>query len=205
MKHLTTTPPATEPVTLADMRLHLGITQATDTARDSIITARIVAARERVEDITNCAVMSQTLTYYADRFPFDSKKSYSIKLISPVASITEIRYLDVNGIEQVLDPADYRLSRVNAEVSPAFAMCWPVARKQEESVKIKYVAGFANAAAVPQSMKEAIMFIVAQWEVFQSSIEGNLRPFTIPNAAKELLNYYIDYRDIPKCTFAVIS
>jgi hypothetical protein len=64
-------------------------------------------------------------------------------------------------------------------------------------VEIDYVCGYGDtAASVPQGILEAIMFMVSQWEVFQGSIEGIIRPMTIPNAAKELLNHYIDYRDI---------
>ena len=44
------TPPATEPITLAEMRLHLGITQTADTARDAIISARITSARQWAEE-----------------------------------------------------------------------------------------------------------------------------------------------------------
>jgi uncharacterized phiE125 gp8 family phage protein len=193
MKHITTTPPATEPVSLADMRLHLGIGQIDDTARDSVITARIVAAREFAESFINRRLITQTVTAVCGAFDA-GWVSEPINLLSPLQSVTEIRYINTAGVLTVLPSTEYLVGSYTAAVMPEYGKAWPDARNQLDAVQIQYVCGYGNAAAVPQGIKEAIMFIVSQWEVFQSSIEGVVRPFTIPNAAKELLTPFIDYR-----------
>lgn len=195
MRHIVKTPPATEPVTLAEMRQHLGITQATDTARDSIITGRIISARQWAEQNTRSQFVTQTLTGYAEDFNYDPANSNRMNLKGPLVSVTHVKYLDSAGVLQTLDPANYLVDTVTACIVPAYGMSWPVVRAQNNAVQIEYVAGFGNAAAVPEPIKDAIRFIVGQWEVFQTSMEGVLRPFTIPNAAKELLSGYVDMRE----------
>lgn len=191
MRHIVATPPATEPVSLADMRLHLGITQATETGRDAIITARIIAARQWVEQQTGLALITQTLNGWDGSFPHCGG---AVDLKGPLQSVTGVTYTDANGQPQTLNPTLYQVDTVVGRIMPAYNQSWPDVRKSFNAVKIVYVAGYGNAAAIPQAIKEAIMFIVGQWEVFQTSMEGVMRPFTIPNAAKELISPYTDMR-----------
>lgn len=195
MNHITTIPPETEPVTLAEMRSHLGITQATDTSRDNIITGRIISARQWSEHFTRKAFISQTVTGYAVDFPYSPVYGQCIALKAPLVSVVSVKYLDEAGAQQTLDPSKYLVDTVTASIAPAFDQNWPTVRAQLNSVQIKYISGYGDAVDVPESIKDAIRFIIGQWEVFQSSIEGVMRPFTIPNAAKQLLDNYIDMRE----------
>jgi len=197
------TPPATEPITLAEMRLHLGITRADDTARDTIITGRIVSARQWAEEYTRRAFITQTWGSYGADFPGDRSiaglslggQDYSaIKLRGKVQSVTYIKYLDGDGVVQPLGSSLYLVDLITNSVVPAYGTVWPSGRIQLNGVEIEYICGYGNAAAVPEAIKDALRFIVGQWEVFQSSMEGVMRPFTIPNAAKQLLDNYIDMR-----------
>lgn len=197
------TAPAAEPITLAEMRTHLGIAQDTDTSRDTVITGRIVSAREWAEEYTRRAFITQTWTAYGSDFPGDRSLIVSgngadcgaIKLRGKLQSVTHVKYLDIDGVQQTLPTTDYLVDLITNSVVPAYNTTWPSGRIQLNAVQIEYVCGYGNAAAVPESIKDALRFIVGQWEVFQSSIEGVMRPFTIPNAAKELLSHYIDMRD----------
>jgi len=194
MKHIIKTAPATEPVTLAEMRAHLGITQAAETARDTVITSRIATARQWAEDYTRRAFITQTWTGYDDDYPWDPNEGYLIALRAPLVSVSSIKYLDVDGVQQTLSSSLYLVDTVGGVVVPAYAASWPAIREQLNSVQVEYVSGYGAASAVPGPIKEAIAFIVGQWEVFQSSIEGVMRPFTIPYAAKQLLDNYVDMR-----------
>lgn len=197
MNHVTKTPPTVEPISLGEMRAHLGISDASDTVRDSVISARITAAREWAEEYTRRRFITQTLVGYAHDFPWSCYHKNAVDLIAPLQSVTSVKYLDGDGNQQTLSASDYQVSTVNACVLPAYSKTWPDVREQPESVQIEYVAGYGDAGnAVPQSIKEAIMFIVSQWEIFQPAIEGMFRPLDVPNAAKQLLNSYIDYREI---------
>ena len=154
--------------------------------------------------------MPQTWIAYAADFGY----RHGLKI--PLISISSIKYLDNAGIQQTLLPTGYLVDTVSGSVLPSFNSLWPNnIRQQLNSVQIEYLSGYAsyeavenpitheitqqidydNTGAIPESIKDAICFIVGQWEMFQSSIEGVMRPFTIPNAAKQLLDPYVDLRE----------
>ena len=204
MIHLKKVEPITEPVTLEEMRLHLGITRADDTSRDFIISNRITSARQWAEDYTNRSFITQTYGAYDDDFPGVPKFTVAgitapvnreIRLRVKLQSITSIKYLDSNGFLQTLSPTKYLVDSVQGRVVPSYGNDWPAVRSQPNAVEIEYLCGYGDATAVPEAIKDAIRFTIGQWEVFQSSMEGIMRPFTIPNAAKQLLDNYIDLRD----------
>ncbi len=187
--------PTSDPVSLDEMRLHLGIMQFSDNSRDSIISGRIASALQWAEHYTRTAFMQQTLTGYDHTFPYDLQTGHAISLKSPLLSVVSVKYIDQNGLDTTLDPSLYLVDLVTSVIVPAWGKNWPVARDQLNSVRVEYSSGFATADQVPESIKDAIRFIVGQWEVFQNSMEGVMRPFTIPNAAKQLLDNYVDMRE----------
>lgn len=190
MIHTTTTPPATEPVTLAEMRAHLGIGQVDDTARDAIITGRIKTARFMAEEFTRRALITQTIT--ASGAAFENV----IALKGPLQSVTSVKYTDSTGIVQTLDPAGYDQDTVANIIVPAYGQSWPVPRDSINSVQIVYLAGYGNAAAVPEPIKDAIRFIVGWLENYQNSIQGNGPLMSLPKAAEQLLQPFKDYREM---------
>jgi uncharacterized phiE125 gp8 family phage protein len=190
IRHRVKTAPSVEPVSLSEMRAQLGITQATDTSRDTIISARIKSAREMVEFYTRSYIINQTIVGYAEKF------DGAMPLKGPVSSIVSVKYTDTSGTQQTIDPANYELDFVAGVLVPAHAYSWPYVRERPNSVQIEYIAGYGAASAtVPESIRDAIKFIVGQWEVFQGTIEGGIRPLTIPNAAMQLLLPHVDYRE----------
>jgi uncharacterized phiE125 gp8 family phage protein len=182
--------PTEEPVTLAEMRLQLGITQATDTARDSIITARIKAARRVAENFTSRAFVTQTWDLYADSFEdvFD--------LLANLQSVTFVKYTDTDGVLRTMDAADYQVDAVNHRILPAYGDAWPSTRAVANAVQIRYVCGYGLSAAVPQDIKEALKFIIGHWENFQGGIEGGVTMTRIPYAVEHLLWPYRDLRGV---------
>ena len=89
----------------------------------------------------------------ADRFA-----DFAALNVGPVTGITEIRYLDLAGTEQLLDPAMYQL--VGAELERGIerangAMLPPMlARRGSLSAQLEVGYG-ATAAAVPQQLRWA--------------------------------------------------
>jgi uncharacterized phiE125 gp8 family phage protein len=193
MKHTLITPPAIEPVSLSEMREYLGITQADDTARDAIITARITAARQMVEDKTGRALITQTLTGWAMTF------EQQMPLIGNLQSVTSIQYTNTAAQVVTLDPSAYIVDTVGHCVLPSYGNAWPSVLDVPSAVRVQYVAGYGSTADdVPQILREAIKFIVGQWENYQATIEGGLRPMTIPAAAWQLMQPEVDYRGLAR-------
>jgi uncharacterized phiE125 gp8 family phage protein len=152
------TPASTYPVTLAEAKLHARVDLNDD---DALITALIVAATEMCEQKIGRAIMTQTWLLTLDAFPA------AIELTRvPVQSVTSVTYVDPDGATvplntgsnwRLLDLGDYSFARI----VPVYGYEWPATRAQAEVVSVQYVAGYASAAAVPQSIKQWILLQTA--------------------------------------------
>ncbi len=149
--------PNSEPVTLAEAKLHLRVDGADE---DALIGALITAARESAEHQLGRSIIATTWALTRDAFPT------SILLPMPRATaVTRIDYLDADGAAQVMNAIGYQLiaaSEFEAWVEPAYGYAWPATRQQPEAVKVTYVAGWANAAAVPAAIKSWILLAVGE-------------------------------------------
>lgn len=154
------TPPSVEPVTLVEAKLHCKVDVTTD---DDLITALIVAAREEIERLSGMALMPQTLELVLSDWPAADR----IMLPRPpLSSITSVKYTDKDGNETTWDSANYLASTdsVPGILALAWNATWPsVDLYPVDPIRIRYVAGFANAAAVPQSLKQAMLLLIGQW------------------------------------------
>lgn len=184
------TPPAVEPVLLADAKLHLRVDHS---AEDDLITSLITAAREAAEHITGRALITQTLELTIDSFP-----TGEIRLPRPrLASVTSITYDDAAGAAQVLDPAAYVVNAGSepGRVLPAASAEWPETYDAPNAVRIRYVAGYgANGAAVPASIKAWMMLkIAALYKHREMFITGTITA-ELPNRfAEALLDQHVVY------------
>lgn len=151
------TAPSTYPVTLAEAKLHCRVDIADD---DTLITALITAATEMAEQKTGRAIMTQTLELTLDAFP----EAFELTRV-PVQSITSVKYYDTTGTQQTLSNTLYALDAADdfgfAYISPVYAGVWPDTRDQINAVAVRYVAGYADAASVPQSIKNWILLMVS--------------------------------------------
>jgi uncharacterized phiE125 gp8 family phage protein len=172
--------PPTEPVTLADARLHLRVT---DTAEDTLISALITAAREYCEHYLQRAVGSQTLELALDEFP-----EGSIELpMGPVTSITSIKYIDTNQAEQTLSGSAYTLDDYSHQswAVPAYETEWPETLEAANVVKVRYVAG---SATPPSAVLAAMKLIIGHlYENREQSIIG-VSVTELPLGVKALLD-----------------
>jgi uncharacterized phiE125 gp8 family phage protein len=86
----------------------------------------------------------------------------------PVKSITQIAYVDETGTTITVLLARNTLWRLGAGsmqsvVTPYFDTSWPATAPVPGAVQITYVAGYANAAAVPQAIKQAMLLLIGHW------------------------------------------
>jgi uncharacterized phiE125 gp8 family phage protein len=188
------TGPATEPVTLAEMRTQLGITDASDTASDPTITRRIIEARQWVEGYIRRALITQTLEIRQDCF------TECIKLPHPpVISITSVKYIDTDGVEQTLGSSNYVLDDypLVPYIREAYGISWPSTRDEPNAVRVRYSAGYGSASDVPQLIREAIMLIVGHWMNFQPQSENGLVLARVPYAVQDMLSQYVVSERVP--------
>ena len=182
--------PASEPVTLAEARDHCEII-ATDTTHDTKLNRFLQAAREKLEDDSGMACVTQTYTVSMTEFPVDGVVDIAIR---PIQSITSITYYDSADAQQTLATTEYVLDTQRREVRLAYNKSWPVITPRHNGIVITLQAGFGTAANVPAIMKQAILLLtgnafanrdMTQNSVIQKQVDyqlllNNLRRSTYP-------------------------
>jgi uncharacterized phiE125 gp8 family phage protein len=178
------TPPSVEPVTVdTALRARLRLDGTDD---DADIGAMLAAARELVEAETHRSLITQTWSLFLDMFPYQNMEIRVPR--APLQSVTWIKYYDLDGTLQTLDPSLYHVAtaREPGAIWPVFNFIWPFTQySRPESVEIRFVAGYGNAASnVPNAALEAIKVLVAD----RYTHRGDDSQTPIPPAARRLLN-----------------
>lgn len=167
--------PATEPVTLAEAKLHLRV-EDDESVEDSLIAALISAAREYGEHRTERCFLTQTWEDVFDSFPACYGRLELGR--APVQDVMSIKYIDASGVEQTLDPARYLVdaSLAPVEIAPAPGYDWPDTEcRRPASVRVRYVAGYGDGAdAVPAILRAAIKLRIGElYENRESLVVGS--------------------------------
>ena len=180
------TGPTTYPVTLAEAKAHLRVDSS---AEDTLIQAMIASATELAEQIMGRSIMPQTWEITLDEFP----EAFEITRV-PSASITSLKYYDEAGAQQTMLNTLYTLDSADdagfAYVVPVYAGSWPSTRDQINAVALRYVAGYADAASVPESIKAWIKLMIgAMYESRQ--LEGAKQTYSLGFADRLLDRYKV--------------
>lgn len=165
------TPPASEPVLPADAVLHCRI-DGTD--ENALVTALIVAAREYCEKYSGRAYITQTI-----RASFDGWPRFPINLPRPpLASVSSIKYYGDDNTEYTLDVASYFVDTDSepGRIALAAGISLPSTTLRDiNAVQVTYTAGYGNAAAVPQRVKQAMLLLIGYWyENREAAISGKV-------------------------------
>jgi len=183
------TAPASEPITLDEAKDHLRVDVSED---DALITTLIVAAREAAEHITGRALMQQTWELALDCFHDIEdcdlryrigRHAYRINIPKPpLVSITSVKYYDTDGTLQTMASSDYQLDDHSepARLMPAYGTCWPSTRDQANAVMIRYVAGYADAASVPQQIKNWMLLRIGMLYENRESVAAGVTLTEVP-------------------------
>ena len=175
-----TTSPESEPVSLMEMKRYLRIDDNSD---DIVLSDQIMEARRFIEDQVGLAFISQSWRLALDRWPaggeawWDGVREMSITELYrsnvlqsvtlprwPLVSITSITTYDEGSNATSVTTAnvfDVDIYRTPGRITLKRGQTWPVALRSNNAIEIVYVAGYANAAAVPITMKRAVRQLAA--------------------------------------------
>ena len=168
------TPPAAEPVTLAEAKAHLRVDIAND---DSLITDLIASARQAAESHTRRALVTQTWRLSLDRFPgkplpwWDGVRegaeipepANAVELPRPpLQSVTAVTAYDDTDAATVMPAADYFVDtdREPGRIVLRSGKTWPSVTRVANGVEVVFVAGYGAASAVPQAIRQGILMLV---------------------------------------------
>lgn len=180
--------PAERPVTPAEAKAHM---RFSSTAEDALIASLIdtaVALLEGPYGMLGRALVTQRWRVHL--------KGFAPRLdlpLPPLQSVESVKYRDASGTLVTLDPSIYEVDkhlRVGS-IRLAYGKTWPATELHAWPVQVEMTCGYGGAAAVPATLKQAILMLVTHWFVNRGavgtvpdgmafSVEALTRPHTQP-------------------------
>lgn len=184
-----------EPITLAEARLHLRVDtygSPEEHPDDNLILAQLSAAREWCEKYLGLAIANQTIEVALDAFDNPINLPFG-----PVVSVSYLRYLDADGVEQTISTPDYIFDDFSGRLTPADS--WPTPKVVTNAVKVRYQVGYSlpgespTNRQLPFAIRAAILLILGDlYEHRENSSTDKLEQ--VPMAAQTLLDMYRERR-----------
>ena len=182
------TAPATEPVTLSEVKDHLRIHW---TDEDTMLTRLITVAREAVEQWTNRALITQTWQAYYDGL------GRELILPKPKAqSVTHVKYYDTTGVATTINTSVYESDLISEPgyITTAYGQSWPsFTARSTRPVEVQFVAGYGAANTVPEPIKSAILLTIGHYYKHTEGVVvevASLVHETLPLGIMRLLDNY---------------
>ena len=190
------TPPAVEPVSLAELKLHCRVDH---TEEDTLLSSLITTARMRVEKFLGRTLITTGLAATADTWPLSCDDYFHAIIVPmpPLISVTLITYTDLSsGAATTLASSEYVVDTYSTpgRIVPAYNVVWPSTRTKPNSVIIAYTAGYGTtAASVPDPIRTAIKIDAADlYRNRETNITGTIVA-ELPGGVQDLLSMYRVY------------
>ncbi len=172
-----TTPPSSEPVTLSEAKAHLRVSINDD---DALIGNLITAARVMCEEFTARALITQGWRLWLDNFPGDTtawwdgmREGINTRLTvkryihiprAPLQSISAVTVYADDDSTTIFSPSLYFVDTAGEPGRLALRnnASWPISQRMSNGISIDFTAGYGNASAVPQALKQGMLVHIGQ-------------------------------------------
>lgn len=144
--------PAADPITLLELKDHLGVT---DDSQDAMLFRLLARARRQVEWLTNLGLASETWER-----SFDACDVRGDKLLlgrAPVTSITSVTAQHSDGTSSVMAAAGYY--RTRDSLALVAGATWPTSLRTYEALTVRFVAG--EIPIEGSGLREAVLKLAA--------------------------------------------
>lgn len=131
----------------------------------AMIARMIKAARQACEEELELSLINKRLEVSSDAW-FQSTPcgggntyySYIELPYGPVWSVEKVNYLDPEGVDQLLDPAEYRISRYMPipRLIPKYAGAFPAYRRDVDAIRVQYNVGYPSGDSPPLLLPEPV-------------------------------------------------
>lgn len=195
------TPPAYDPISLAEAKAHCRITSSDE---DGTIVGYILAARQHIENECHLRIVTQTLDYTIDDdWPCEIARGYHRQRITfpigPVQSVTSITYVDGDGSTQTLGTDQYVVANFGTTVQsgrpyiePAYNVTWPTVRCQSAAITVRFVAGW-DLSNVPNPIMHALRLLISHADQNREAVASGAFG-EIPLGVEAFISPYRDLR-----------
>lgn len=177
-------PPAGEPLTLAEAKAHMRVEH---NAEDDLISALIRTVRQHLERDTGLVTMTRGYRVYLDDWPEDGV----IRIArAPVRTIEAVTVHDDAGLPQEIDASGFVL---DGAVLPARLILTrqPAPSRAVNGIEIDFTAGFgATGAEVPDGLKRAMLLHLGLLYDFRGAVSIDDQPAAIPAGYERLVSPY---------------
>lgn len=180
------TPPAAEPVSLAEAKAQLRLMDMVD---DEHVSRLIRASRQHVERVTGRALLETVVEMRGAALPRTLRLAGGHLAATPGLSVS---YLDPSGAVQVLDPSGYVVvdgGEDQGQLVLVGGALPPMATGRPDVVRVRYTVGWAD-GLVPDDLRMALLLLLSL--LFESRQQGLNDPsvVTLNSAFDSLLNSY---------------
>lgn len=183
------TEPRCEPITLAEARRWLGLTDDNDTDQDPDLLVIIAAMRRFAEKRTGRRFVDTDLELVLDRWPGSRAIEFPV---APILDVDYVRYLDTSGVLQTFYDAgspsvgaamvDIDTQSQPGRIQPAWGQYWPSLRGGDfNAVRIGFSAGYGTGGSpedlsvIPAELKLWVRARLATvWEHRETLIVGSV-------------------------------
>lgn len=181
-----TTPPAIEPVTVAEAKTYLRIDGE---AEDLLVASLALTSRLHVESALGLALITQSWRLQLDRWPSDDAVLIPLR---PVQSVTAVRVRAADGTPTTISSADYLLDA--ASTPPrlvANGVTWLQPGRKAAGIEIDFTAGYGTEVSdVPEPIRQAILLLTAHWYEHRDVVDIGSPDTAIPASVSDLLSPY---------------
>lgn len=152
------TPPAIEPVSLAEAKLYLRLDGAEE---DDLLATLIAAARLMVEAASGRMLIEQGWRLVLDAWPIDGRLRLPV---GPLRSVAGARVFDAQGAPTAVPPELFAPELGSDPPVLAIAGAVPQPGRASQGIDLDVVVGFGPAAGdVPAPLRQAILRLAARW------------------------------------------
>lgn len=153
--HLVTAPSA-EPVSLTAVKAFLRVDGSDE---DTLITSLAKAAREKGEELSRRAFITQTWDMTFDCWPYDFRQRV---YRPPLQSITSVKYLDRSNVEHTF--TNYVVDARSEPGVIIFNSLPSDTLQLSGAITVRFVAGYGAAGSnVPERINNLILALTAWW------------------------------------------
>ncbi len=191
MKLQPVTPPAVEPVSIAEAKAHCRVDGDDE---DAWFTTAIAAARALCESIADRAFIEQTFRLSLDSFPVVGCRDGPVIILPRprLIEVVSVQYVDTDGATQTLDPSQYQ---VDDQAEPAAILLapdasWPDTRTGwVNAVRVTFTAGWGDQPEdVPPLATHAIKTLVSHWYENRETSTPGVLSAEMDRAMRQLLH-----------------
>ena len=168
------TPPAAEPLSLADAKAFLRVEHDAD---NELIASLIASARAEVELATRRLLMTQTWRIVLHRWPPSGR---IVSPASPLRTLEAARVFDAEGEAEALDTGAFLLDTSSVPGVIAFPRAsLPSPGRVLAGIELDVTAGYGEAADIPAPLLQAIRLLVARAYEQRDRVAPDALPDTV--------------------------